>query len=60
MFDISEDDDTGAVGEDHDEADFEEVGWGVGPGSGDGSNEEAGGGAGESPAVDLTLRCCRV
>ena len=53
VLDIS-DDDTAAVGEGHDDADVQEVGWGVEPGAVNGSNEEAGGGAGEPPAVDLT------
>ena len=48
VFDtISDDDDTGAVGAGHDDADVEEQEWGVGPGAGGVSNEEAGGGAGE-------------
>ena len=44
VLDISDDDDTGAVGEGYDDADVEEIGRGVGHGAGCGSNEEAGGG----------------
>ena len=55
MSDIS-DDDMGAVGAGHDDANVEDVVRGVRPGAGNGSNEEVGGGAGEPRAVGLTWR----
>ena len=49
-----DDDDTGAFGQATTTPMLKEMGWGVEPGAVNGSNEEAGGGAGEPPAVDLT------
>ena len=54
MFDISDEDDTGAIGAGDDDDDEEDVGRGVGPEAGDGSDEVAGGGPGVPAAVDLT------
>ena len=54
VFDITVDDDTGAIGAADDGDDEEDVGRGVGPEAGDGSDEVAGGGPGVPAAVNLT------
>ena len=54
VFDISDENDTGAIGAGDDDDDEEDVGRGVGPEAGDGSDKVAGGGPGVPAAVDLT------